>query len=349
MSDSSTRRKFIAATGSAAALALAGCSGDSGNGSPTGTAANTTEAGTMDEQMTDTEGSGGMMESTAVTVRIENVAPSEFYAADSHTGGAVWITPGAYAVHSGGNPIYTEGESASIGLEALAEAGPPTGFEGEPGLVDELGGMGGEDGMDSDDGGMSDGDSMSGSVAHSGAYTPENTVADPNDPMGDVPGAQPVAPGGAFEFDVQATPGQKLSFASMFVPSNDVFVSPGPDGITLWPEDGEPVSGDVTDGVHLWDAGTEPNGEPGQGPDQAPAQDNATQGGDEGGVVRRLSDVDDGYSYPDVDNIIRVTLTPHDSMDDGESMDDGGSMSDGSSMNDGESTGTETMGDDSMN
>jgi len=283
---------------------------------------------TTEVQMTET-GDGGMMETTTVTVRIENVAASDFYGADSHTGGAVWITPGAYAVHSGGNPIYTEGESASVGLEALAEAGPPTGFEGEPGLVDELGGMGedmsGGDSMGDDsmgDDSMGD-ESMGGdgaTVAHSGAYTPGDTVADPNDPMGEVPGPPPIAPGGVFEFDVQAAPGQKLSFASMFVPSNDIFFSPGPEGITLWPEDGEPVSGDVTGSVHLWDAGTDPNGQPGQGPDQAPAQDSATQGADEGGVVRRLSDVGDGYSYPDVGSAIRVTLTPHDSMDDGGSM-----------------------------
>ena len=278
MSDSSTRRKFIAATGSAAALALAGCSGDSGSGSPTGTAENMT---TTEVQMTET-GDGGMMETTTVTVRIENVAASDFYGADSHTGGAVWITPGAYAVHSVGNPIYTEGESASVGLEALAEAGPPTGFEGEPGLVDELGGMGedmsggdsmGDESMGGGDDSMGDdsmGDeSMGGdgaTVAHSGAYTPGDTVADPNDPMGEVPGPPPIAPGGVFEFDVQAAPGQKLSFASMFVPSNDIFFSPGPEGITLWPEDGEPVSGDVTGSVHLWDAGTDPKASPARGP-----------------------------------------------------------------------------------
>lgn len=318
MSDSSTRRKFLAATGSAAALAIAGCSGGSGTSTPS-PADEMTESGPMGEQMTDDEMTeGDAMASTTVTVRIENVAPSDVYGADSHTGGAVWITPGAYAVHSGGNPIYTDGEAASIGLEALAEAGPPTGFDGEPGLVDELSGM-------------------TDSVAHSGAYTPENTVADPNDPMGEVPGAAPIAPGGAFEFDVQATPGQKLSFASMFVPSNDVFFAPGADGITLWPEEGEPASGDVTDSVSLWDAGTEPNGQPGQGPDQAPAQESPDQGADEGGVVQRLDDVDDGYSYPDVGDVIQVTLTPHDSMSDSGSMDDGGSMStettsDGDSM-----------------
>ena len=48
------------------------------------------------------------------------------------------------------------------------------------------------------------------------------------------------------------------------------------------------------------------------------------------GVVRRLDDVDDGYSYPDVGDTLRVTLTPHDSMGEGGSMEDGGSMGDGS-------------------
>jgi len=135
---------------------------------------------------------------------------------------------------------------------------------------------------------------------------------------GEVPGAPPIAPGGAFEFEVEVEPGQRLSFGSMFVPSNDLFFSPGPDGITLWPEDGEPVEGDVTDAVELWDAGTEPNAQPpGEGPDQAPTQDSPTQGDDEDGVVRRLADVDDGHDYPAVTDAIRVTLTPAGSMDDG--------------------------------
>lgn len=292
MSDSSTRRKFLAATGSAAALAIAGCSGGSGTSTPS-PADGMTESGPMGEQMTDDEMTeGDAMASTTVTVRIENVAPSDVYGADSHTGGAVWITPGAYAVHSGGNPIYTDGEAASIGLEALAEAGPPTGFEGEAGLVDELG--------------------ASMAVQRSGAYTPANTVADPNDPRGEVPGAPPIAPGGAFEFEIEVTPGQRLSVASMFVPSNDVFVSTDPSGIALWPEDGEPVDGDVTDSMSLFDAGTEPNAEaPGTGPDQAPAQDAPDQGAEEGGTVRRLSAVDDGHEYPAVEDVVQVTVTPN--------------------------------------
>jgi hypothetical protein len=316
--------------GGAAVVATAGCLGDATDPSsePDTTEGGMTEGDGMDGsdgEMTEGDGmsegegtseSEGMgSQPTAVTVRIENVAPTDFYAADTHTNGQVWITPGAYAIHPEGNPLFTEGESASAGLEALAEAGPPTGFPDEPGLVSEL---------RSDD-----------AVVTAGGYTPDDTVTDPNDPTGSVPGAPPIAPGGAFEFTVEAEPGDRLSVASMFVPSNDVFLSPGPTGIELWPTGDDPVSGDVTDAIELWDAGTEPNAQPpGDGPDQAPAQSSPDQGSDEDGVVRRLSSVDDGHRYPSVSDLVRVTLTPTSA-----SGDDGGSMagSDSGSM-------TETQG-----
>lgn len=294
MAEKRTRRQVIGATGTVAVLALAGCSGNDGSGTTTGSPEDDgMDNGGMDDDGMETE--DGDMESrpTTFTVRIENVSPADFYGMESSTGGQIWITPGAYAVHTGTNPIYGQGESASVGLEALAEAGTPTGFPDEPGLVGELQGM---------TGGVN--------VVSAGAYTPENTVTDPNDPMGEVPGAPPIAPGGAFEFDIEAESGEKLSVASMFVPSNDIFFAPGSEGIRLWNDNGEPRSGDVTEMVTLWDAGTEPNGEPGFGPDQAPAQDSPDQGADEGGVVRPLSAVDDGYDYPAASDAIRVTLTP---------------------------------------
>jgi len=304
MTQQDTRRRFLATSGGLATLALAGCLGGDdgeamgegdemgGDGMNDGDGMDGDGMNGSDDGMDGDETDGnGMTETAAVRVRIENVASTEFYPADTSTDGAVWVTPGAYAVHEGENPIYDLGESASIGLEALAEAGPPTGFEGEDGLVDEL--------------------DASTDVHRSGAYTPAETVADPNDPTGEVPGAPPIAPGGAFEFEVDVAPGQRLSFASMFVPSNDVFVSTDEAGIALWPEDGEPVDGDITDAAALFDAGTEPNAEPpGTGPDQAPAQDAPDQGADEGGTVRRLSEVDDGHEYPAVEDVVQVTVTP---------------------------------------
>ncbi|ELZ44158.1 secreted protein [Halorubrum coriense DSM 10284] len=307
MTHRDTRRRFLAASGGLVTLALAGCLSDGGSDGQTGDEDGMDgddEMGGNDSMSGDdgTDGDDGMdednetdddgmAESATVRVRIENVAPADFYSSDGPTNGAIWITPGAYAVHGGQNPIYELGEPASIGLEALAEAGPPTGFEGEDGLVDEL-------------------EATSG-VDHSGAYTPADTVADPNDPTGEVPGAPPIAPGGAFEFEVDVSPGHRLSFASMFVPSNDAFVSTDEAGIELWPEGGDPVDGDVTDAVMLFDAGTEPNAEPpGAGPDQAPAQDAPDQGPGEDGVVRRLGEVDDGHEYPAVGDVVQVTVTP---------------------------------------
>ncbi|MFB6298611.1 MAG: spondin domain-containing protein [Salinirussus sp.] len=335
MTNEKTRRRVLQATGTVAVLGLAGCGGGGGGGTETeGGSMTETEGGSMTETegggmtetegggMTETEGgsmteteSGSMNSPVTTTVRIENVAPTDFYGPETPTGGGIWITPGAYAIHTAENPIFTEGEAASVGLEALAEAGPPTGFPNDPGLIDELRGMTGNMG-----------------VVSAGVYTPENTTADPNDPTGEVPGAPPIAPGGAFEFQVEAEPGMKLSFASMFVPSNDVFVSPGSAGIELWPMNGQPAAGDVTGAVELWDAGTEPNAQPpGQGPDQAPAQSSPDQGPDEKGVVRRLSDVGDGYRYPDVTQAIRVSLTPGGSM----SEDGNGSMTETDTMGDG--------------
>jgi hypothetical protein len=310
MTHRDTRRRVLATSGGIVTLALAGCLGDGGGdgemdgeGGMNGSDGMDGEGGMNESDGMDgdggdgmdgddeMDGGDGMAESVTVRVRIENVTPADFYPADTSTDGAVWLTPGAYAVHSGENPIYELGEAASIGLEALAEAGPPTGFEGEDGLVDEL--------------------DASMAVDRSGAYTPADTVADPNDPTGEVPGAPPIAPGGAFEFEVDASPGHRLSFASMFVPSNDAFVATDEEGIALWPEDGEPVEGDVTDAAALFDAGTEPNAEPpGTGPDQAPAQDSPDQGADEDGVVRRLAEVDDGHEYPAVEDVVQVTVTP---------------------------------------
>ena len=71
----------------------------------------------------------------------------------------------------------------------------------------------------------------------------------------------PLFPGQMYEFEFHAASGSHLSFATMFVQSNDLFYAPGEMGIPLYNMDGTPVSGDVTDQLYLWDAGTEMNEE----------------------------------------------------------------------------------------
>lgn len=93
----------------------------------------------------------------------------------------------------------------------------------------------------------------------------------------------------------------------MFVQSNDLFISPDPEGIALFDSKREPISGDITRYFKLWDAGTEVNEEPGVGPNQAPRQPAPNTGATENEVVDL---VDDEYTYPNVSDIIRVVIIP---------------------------------------
>jgi len=116
----------------------------------------------------------------------------------------------------------------------------------------------------------------------------------------------PIFPGDAYEFTFGANPGEKLSFATMFVQSNDLFYAPEGDGIALF--DGmTPVDGDVTSEVYLWDGGTEMNEEPGVGTNQAPRQGGPDTGAIDADMTVRM--VSDGYTYPAVMDVIKVTVT----------------------------------------
>ncbi len=115
-------------------------------------------------------------------------------------------------------------------------------------------------------------------------------------------------PGNAYEFTVHAGPGSKLSFATMFVGSNDLFFAPNGNGIDLF-DGNSPITGDVTSQIKLWDAGTEVNQEPGMGSDQPMNQGGANTGAAENGTVREISNVMDGFTYPSVANTIQVTLS----------------------------------------
>jgi hypothetical protein len=194
------------------------------------------------------------------TVRIDNVSDAkEPYP----------IAPGAWAVHTGGQPLFTERKpDEGEGLEALAEDGMPTALGASLALKPE--------------------------VVASGTFSI---------PEGDTePG--PAGPGKFYSFTFQAEEGQSLSFATMFVPSNDLFYSPGEDGIELF-SGGDPLSGDITGMIRLWDAGTEINEEPGNGMYQAPTQ-SAPDTGPTEGIVQPVSD---GYTYEAIDDLLRVTLS----------------------------------------
>lgn len=117
----------------------------------------------------------------------------------------------------------------------------------------------------------------------------------------------PILPGHSYEFYITAKNKDHFTLATMFAQSNDIFIAPNSWGIPLFDGNKEPINGDVTMYLQLWDAGTEVNEEPGVGPNQAPRQSAPNTGIDENGVVHL---VDDGYTYPNVSDMIKVTVTP---------------------------------------
>lgn len=234
----------------------------------------------------------------ALRVRIENVSTGTTLQTTADGEGAeqpVPLSPGAFAVHSPDEPMFSHGEpERSNGLEEIAE-------DGMPGrMVESLRGR----------------DSVTGA----GAFTT---------PVGaDGPG--PLLPGNAYEFEVdiaRAGPDNYLSLVTMFVPSNDAFYTlGGPSGLKLV-QGNELATGDVTGHVSLWDAGTEVNQEPGVGPHQAQRQRAGGVGDVEREVVAPMSEVN-GYDYPATEDVLRVTVERI--ADDGGSMNEGnnGGMND---------------------
>ncbi len=116
-------------------------------------------------------------------------------------------------------------------------------------------------------------------------------------------------PGESESFTFNAGIGSYLSFATMFVQSNDLFYGFGETGMALYDGSGDAITGDVTAMVELWDAGTEVNEEPGVGPNQAPRQSGPNTGDDENGTVELIQDINDGFTYPITNTIIKVSIS----------------------------------------
>lgn len=203
----------------------------------------------------------------------EDGAPSALGASlAADTGITVPLSPGVWALHTANDPLYTIGQiDRNKGLERIAEDGDPTQLAASlPGQV--------------------------GVVASAAFNTPVGAAA-----------PAPIGPGGAYEFTVRASPGQRLSLATMFVPSNDLFFGATGQGIALFQSSGAPFSGDATAALMLIDAGTEVNQEPGVGPDQVQRQSAVNTGPSES---RPIGLVSDGFSYPATGAAIRLTITP---------------------------------------
>ena len=72
-----------------------------------------------------------------------------------------------------------------------------------------------------------------------------------------------ILPGQSTTISFSAAKGEALSFATMYGWSNDLFFAPANPGIQVYDNNGNPIEGDVSDQVKLWDNGTRINQAPG--------------------------------------------------------------------------------------
>ncbi len=219
---------------------------------------------------------GDSAKTTKFTVRIENISSADGQTASDGSRWPFALSPGLYVLNAKNGILFTEGKPAANGLEAQAEDGNPEE------IIKAL-------------------EKMHHSSSLHGAF---------NTPVGAM-GPGPIGPGAAYEFSFSATPRTKLFVAVMFGQSNDLFYAPDASGIALFDAKGNPLGGDITEKMILWDAGTEVDQEPGIGSDQAPRQKAKNTGAAENGVVRRAKEV---RFYGKNADLFRVTITPENAM-----------------------------------
>ncbi len=117
-------------------------------------------------------------------------------------------------------------------------------------------------------------------------------------------GTPPVIfPGQSVSFSFSAAKNQRLTFATMYGWSNDLFFAPENPGIALYNEDGTPITGDVSAQVKLWDNGTRVNQAPGADVSHPGAAETATKN------IKEVNGTDDyGHAYLPASQLMKLTL-----------------------------------------
>ncbi len=221
---------------------------------------------------------------TQFKVRIENISSPTAIKALGGKRQGVGLSPGFWVVHTAGDPVFVPGTyDRGKGLQQQAE-------DGNPGRLFA---------MVTPPDGMRTASMASGSgIVATGVF---------NTPVGaSAPG--PIGPGGTYEFTVAGTRGERLSATWMFGKTNDWFFALPSNGIALFDKKGQPIHGDLTKQVSLWDAGTEVSEEPGVGPNQGP------QAADGVGPKEHnlIATPDNEFPHPGVAQILRITIIPVD-------------------------------------
>jgi hypothetical protein len=217
-----------------------------------------------------------MKGATKFTVHVENISDPAGMTASNGAKFPFALSPGLFVLSGKNGLLFTEGKAARAnGLEMQAEDGDPSG------LVKSFEAM----------------------------HHASNLHGVFNTPVGAM-GAGPIRPGDSYEYTFTAAPGMKLFTTMMFGQSNDWFYAPDANGIALFDAKSMPITGDVTDKLVLWNAGTEVDEEIGIGPNQGPRQKGVNTGADEHGVVRRVKDA----RWAKNAQFFRVTITAEKGM-----------------------------------
>lgn len=117
-----------------------------------------------------------------------------------------------------------------------------------------------------------------------------------------------IFPGESVSFEFSASFGEAFNLASMFTESNDAFYAYNDDGLSLFHPNGEPISGNFTQKIFLWDAGTELNEAPYTGSNQPARQTSMNQG--DFTPFERVRLINDEFAYPAKTTVIQITFSP---------------------------------------
>lgn len=227
------------------------------------------------------------------------------------------VTPGIVVLHTQPEPLFTLGEEdRGVGLEAIAEDGNPDALDAwfnevgtngaplrlastltvfSPGLVYAFN-------TDADpffvQGGTVNPESGLEQLAEDGNNLPAVAYFESLGlPVSASTETTNVGPGEDLTFTIEVPQDQnyKLGFGTMFVDSNDWFISHNNDGVAFFDENGTPVSGsDNSIQSYLFDLGTEEEEPVGFGANQAPRQAGPNQGpADDNTTIRRQATIED--------------------------------------------------------
>lgn len=112
-----------------------------------------------------------------------------------------------------------------------------------------------------------------------------------------------ILPDQSVSISFSAAKNQRLTFATMYGWSNDLFFAPENPGIKLYNDDGTPITGDVSAQIKLWDNGTRVNVQPGSDITHPGVAETTAKN------VKEVTDTDDyGNTFLPASELMSVTL-----------------------------------------